>query len=307
MMRALALIAVLAVAAPVAADTIAITGATIYQRSDRKLDNATIVIRDGQIAELGAGVAVPAGATRIDGKGKTVTAGLIESATQLGLIEVDAEESGNDGRFGAQPTEIHAAYRAVDGYDGRSVGIPVARTGGLTSAITGPSGGLVAGQAAWVSLADAAAPLAPIRAPAAMVIALGRNAMPAGSRGQTVERLRELFDDVDAYRRNRAGFERNASRHLIAQRLDLEALIPVLDGRDLRRRRRARHAGPRQDRRRRGVERRSAGADVAGRGRGHRRRGPVARHPPVPAARPLQDAAQAVTARTVGQRRRRRI
>jgi imidazolonepropionase-like amidohydrolase len=233
-LRALALAAgVAAGAAPAAADTIAITGATIYQRSDRKLDNATIVIRDGKIAEVGAGVAVPAGATRIDGKGKTVTAGLIESATQLGLIEVDAEESSNDGRFGVQPTEIHAAYRTIDGYDGRSVAIPVARTGGVTSAITGPIGGLVAGQSAWVSLADAAAPLAPIRAPAAMVIALGRNAIAAGSRGQTVERLRELLDDVDAYRRNRAGFERNASRHLIAQRLDLEALIPVLDGREL--------------------------------------------------------------------------
>ncbi|HEX8111570.1 MAG TPA: hypothetical protein VF516_27760, partial [Kofleriaceae bacterium] len=145
-------------AAPAAADTIAITGATIYQRSDRKLDSATIVIRDGRIAEVGAGVAVPAGATRIDGKGKIVTAGLIEAATQLGLVEVDLEESANDGRFGTQPTEIHAAYRAVDAYDGRSVAIPVARTGGVTSAITGPIGGLVAGQAAWVSLADSAAP-----------------------------------------------------------------------------------------------------------------------------------------------------
>ena len=101
-------------AAPAAADTLAITGATIYQRSDRKLDNATIVIRDGRIAEVGTGIAVPAGATRIDGKDKIVTAGLIEASTQLGLIEVDLEESGNDGRFGTQPTEIHAAYRAVD-------------------------------------------------------------------------------------------------------------------------------------------------------------------------------------------------
>jgi imidazolonepropionase-like amidohydrolase len=227
------LAAVLAATAPAAADTIAITGATIYQRPDRKLDNATIVIRDGRIAEVGAGVAVPAGATRIDGKGKIVTAGLIEAATQLGLVEIEAEESANDGRFGTQPTEIHAAYRAVDGYDRRSVAIPVARTGGVTSAITGPVGGLVAGQAAWVALADGVAPVAPIRAPAAMVIALGRSAIAAGSRGQSVERLRELFDDVDAYRRNRAGFERNASRHLIAQRLDLEALIPVLDGREL--------------------------------------------------------------------------
>ncbi|HEX3763576.1 MAG TPA: amidohydrolase family protein [Kofleriaceae bacterium] len=226
-------VAILLAAAPAAADTIAITGATIYQRSDRKLDNATIVIRDGRIADVGPGVAVPAGATRIDGKGKIVTAGLIEASTLLGLVEVELEEAGNDGRFGNQPTEIHAAYRAIDAYDGRAVAIPVARTGGVTSAITGPRGGLVAGQAAWVALADSAAPLAPIRAPAAMQIALGRDAMAAGSRGQTIERLRELFDDVDAYRRNRDAFERNASRHLIAQRLDLEALIPVLDGREL--------------------------------------------------------------------------
>jgi imidazolonepropionase-like amidohydrolase len=232
-MKRLATMAVLLCAAPAAAETIAITGATIYQRSDRKLDNATIVIRDGRIADVGAGVAVPAGATQIDGKGKVVTAGMIDTSTQIGLVEVDLEESGNDGRFGTQPTEIHAAYRAIDAYDGRSVAIPVARTGGVTSVITGPSGGLVAGQAAWVSLADSAAPLAPIRAPAAMVLAFGRNAVAIGSRGHTVERLRELFDDVDNYRRNRAGFERNALRRLAAQRLDLEALIPVLDGRVL--------------------------------------------------------------------------
>jgi imidazolonepropionase-like amidohydrolase len=229
----LAISGALAIAAPAAADTIAITDATIYQRSDRKLDSATLVIRDGKIAEVGPGVAVPAGATRIDGKGKTVTAGLIDASTQLGLIEIDLEDTGNDGRFGNQPTETHAAYRAVDAYDGRSVAIPIARTGGVTSAITGPTGGLVAGQAAWVSLADSATPLAPIRAPVAMVISLGKGAMAAGSRGQTVERLRELFDDVDAYRKNRGNFERNAQRRLIAQRLDLEALIPVLEGREL--------------------------------------------------------------------------
>lgn len=232
-MNRLALLLVLTCAPPVAAQTIAITGATIYQRADRKLDNATIVIRDGRIAEVGAGAAVPAGATRIDGKGKVVTAGLIESSTQLGLIEIDLEESGNDGRFGTQPTEIHAAYRASDAYDSRSVAIPVARTGGVTSAITGPSGGLVAGQAMWVSLAGGAAPPAPIRTPAAMVMALGRNAVAIGSRGHTIERLRELFDDVEHYRRNRAGFDRNASRRLIAQRLDLDALVPVLEGRVL--------------------------------------------------------------------------
>ncbi|MCW5803717.1 MAG: amidohydrolase family protein [Deltaproteobacteria bacterium] len=218
-----------AAAAPVRAETIAIVGGTVYVRADRKLENATVIVRDGKIAEVGAGVAVPAGATRIEAAGKVVTAGLIEAATQLGLIEVDLEASGNDGRFGN--AEVHAAFRTADAYDGRSVAIPVARTGGVTSAITGPSGGLVAGQSAWVSLADGAAVPAPIRAIAAMNGELGRGAIPSGSRGRAVERMRELFDDVDLYRRNRASFDRNQSRRLAAGRLDLEALVPVLEGR----------------------------------------------------------------------------
>jgi imidazolonepropionase-like amidohydrolase len=226
-------VAVLACAAPAAADTIVITGATIYQRSDKKLDGATLVVRDGKITDVGTGIAAPAGATVIDGKGKVVTAGLIEAASQIGLIEIDAEETANDGRFGTQPSEVHAGYRAIDAYDGRTIAVPIARTGGVTSAITGPTGGLVAGQAAWVSLADSTAPLAAIRTAAAMQAALGRSAVALGSRGHTVERLRELFDDVDDYRRNRANFERNQSRRLSAQRLDLDALIPVLDGREL--------------------------------------------------------------------------
>lgn len=52
---ALGALGALGLGAPAAADTLAITGATIYQRSDKKLDNATIVIRDGRIAEVGTG------------------------------------------------------------------------------------------------------------------------------------------------------------------------------------------------------------------------------------------------------------
>ncbi|MBA2540855.1 MAG: amidohydrolase family protein [Deltaproteobacteria bacterium] len=215
------------------ADTIAITGATVYPKPDTKLEDATVVIRDGKIVDVGkvGNVAIPAGAKVIDGKGKTVTAGLVEASSQLGLIEIDLEASGNDGRFGTERTEVHAAYRASDAFDGRSVAIPIARGGGVTSAVVGPRGALIAGQAAWVSLSTNA--IAPVKNTVAMQAALGRGASAMGSRGYAIERLRELFDDVDAYRKNRAGFDRNQSRRLIANRLDLEALIPVLDGRTL--------------------------------------------------------------------------
>jgi imidazolonepropionase-like amidohydrolase len=213
-----------------AAETIAITNATVYQRADKKLENATVIVRDGKIADVG-NVAAPAGARVIDGKGKVVTAGLVEASTMLGLIEVDLEPSGNDARFGVQPKDVHAAYRAADAFDAKSVAIGVARAGGVTSAIVGPRGGLISGQAALISLSATA--VTPARPVIAMQAALGPQASSLASRGYAVERLRELFDDVDAYRKNKAGFDRNQSRRLIAERLDLEALIPVLEGRTL--------------------------------------------------------------------------
>lgn len=221
------LLALLALhAPPLHAETIAITNATVYARPDRKLENTTVVIRDGKIAEVGT-AAPPADAKIIDGTNKIVTAGLIESSTTLGLVMIDLEPTGNDGRFDTERSEIHAAFRTVDAFDARSVAIPIARTGGVTTAITGPSGGLVAGRASWVALDGTPRP---IQFPAAMHAAVGSGAVAMRSRGYAIERLRELLDDADAYRRNRAAFERNQSRRLAAGRLDLEAMIPVLEG-----------------------------------------------------------------------------
>lgn len=211
--------------------TLAITNATVYPTPGRKLENTTVVVQNGVVTAIAGNAPIPAGARRIDGTGKVVTAGLIEAATTLGLVEIQLEGSGNDGAFGTNPTEIHAAYRTVDAFDARSVAIPVARTGGVTSAITGPGGGLLSGQSAWVSLADAPRPPAPITAPAGMNSSLGVGAVASNSRGQAIERLREVLDDAAQYDRTRGAFDRNQSRKLAGERLDLEALVPVLRGR----------------------------------------------------------------------------
>ena len=44
-------------------------------------------------------------------------------------------------------------------------------------------------------------------------------------------RLRELLTDTRAYMRNRAAYERSETRELAASRADLEAMIPVVEGR----------------------------------------------------------------------------
>ena len=59
------------------AQTIAITGGTVYPVSGPKLTNATVLIRDGKIVAVGTGVATPSDATRIDA---TLRAALVAGA-----------------------------------------------------------------------------------------------------------------------------------------------------------------------------------------------------------------------------------
>ncbi len=215
-------------------DTLAIVGARVHAEPGTVIENATIVVRDGRVRAIGPSVPVPAGARRIDATGKVVTAGLIDPSTRLGLVEVELEESTTDGSFGPGGADVvHAAYRAVDGYNPRSVAIPVSRAGGVTSVVTAPEGGLVAGTGAWAQLIDDTASEAILAPTVAMYASLGEAAAAAagGSRAMAVERVRELLSDAAEYARRRAAYERNQTRSFAAERLDLVALGPVVEGR----------------------------------------------------------------------------
>jgi len=95
------------------AQTIAITGGTVYPVSGPKIDNATVLIRDGRIAAVGATVAVPAGATRIDASGKWVTPGLIDGAGQMGLREIGAVQNTNEATL--RGNDVSAAFNDLEG------------------------------------------------------------------------------------------------------------------------------------------------------------------------------------------------
>src|SRR4029077_16620818 len=68
----------------------AITHAKIFTVSGAAIDDGTIVIQNGKIANVGAAVEVPAGAHVIDGKGLQVYPGLFDPITQMGLREIGA-------------------------------------------------------------------------------------------------------------------------------------------------------------------------------------------------------------------------
>lgn len=201
---------------------IAIVGGTVYPVEGEPIANGTVLIEDGRITTVAAGLEAPSGARVVDATGKIVTPGFIAAETRLGLVEIwGAEETvDTDG----EGDDIRAAYRVLDAFNPDSRVIPIQRAHGLTTSITAPGGGLVAGQAAVVPLWGAAP-----SGPAAMAVNLGgrRN----GSRGMAVADLREVLDDARTYGRSKRAFERNAYRKLAASRLDLEALQPVLAGR----------------------------------------------------------------------------
>src|SRR5207247_1909568 len=63
----------------------AIVGARVMTVSGAVLESATLVLRDGVIQAVGPAVAVPPDARVIDGKGLTLTPGLIDGFSGLGL------------------------------------------------------------------------------------------------------------------------------------------------------------------------------------------------------------------------------
>ena len=218
-------------AGPLGAQTIAITGGKVYPVSGPPIEHGTVLVKDGKILAVGASVAVPAGAQQIDATGKWVTPGLVDSYSNLGLVDVE---------FGAGPREssakgadgIAAAFESWLGLNPRSVMIQPAREEGVTTTAVWPQGGLVAGQLALVDLVNGTANDMLVRAPAAMVAQIGDDrSAGVGAKGELIGKLRTLLQDTRTYVANKAAYNRAQTRPFSAGRADLEAMIPVLDGR----------------------------------------------------------------------------
>ncbi|HEX8674407.1 MAG TPA: amidohydrolase family protein [Longimicrobium sp.] len=223
-----------------AAQTVAIVGGDVYMADGTPIRGGTVVIQNGRISAVGANVAIPAGARRIDARGKWVTPGLIESSTTLGITEVGSINESNDAEIRDVTSrrdaddQVQAAFTVTEGLNPRSMVVPIVRIMGVTTAITRPSGSLISGQGAMIDLAGNRVEDMTIASPLGMYASLSENARGTvgGPRAALSMRLREVLEDARAYARNRQGFERGETRDFSVSRLDMEALQPVLAGRE---------------------------------------------------------------------------
>jgi imidazolonepropionase-like amidohydrolase len=156
-------------------DTILLRGATVHPVSGPDIADGSVLMRDGKIAEVGARIAVPKGARVIELKGLHIYPGMIDSATEIGLSEIEAVREMSDisdiGLFKPQ-------LRAATAVNPASEHIPVTRANGITSVITSPGGGIVAGQSVLMHLSGWTMEDMAVRAPAAMRMEFPQIRMP---------------------------------------------------------------------------------------------------------------------------------
>lgn len=82
---------------PYPSETMLVTNATILDGAGARLEAASLLVENGRIRALGAGLEAPEGARVIDASGKWVTPGIIDNHSHLGAYPSPGVEAHSDG------------------------------------------------------------------------------------------------------------------------------------------------------------------------------------------------------------------
>jgi imidazolonepropionase-like amidohydrolase len=158
--------------------TWALTNARIETVTKGVIEKGTIVIRDGLIVAVGTDVTIPGDARVVDLSQRTVSPGLIDLTSTLGLPAVAASDGGgrgggggrgaaagpaSDPRFtGLDPERVAADELHVTPADAKAT-----RDAGITAALVAPGRGALRGLSALVPMRDSASGNDALRSPVA--------------------------------------------------------------------------------------------------------------------------------------------
>ena len=228
------------------AGTFAIVGARIVTVSGATIENGTLIIQNGKIALVGVNLAIPSGAERIDGKGLSVFPGMIDAGTNLGLAEigqgvnasVDVSETGT----------MNANAKAIKGINPHSSHVNVTRVNGITTVMSYPTGGLIAGQGAVINLNGSTQDEMAVVREFGLVINFPRIATFGGfgggfgggppiefaeavkRRDTQLDELKKMFRSVESYLRAKDAYARDKTLPYPATDQRYEAMAPYIRG-----------------------------------------------------------------------------
>ncbi|MCZ6537763.1 MAG: amidohydrolase family protein [Gammaproteobacteria bacterium] len=220
-----------------AAEVIAITGATVYTMTERgTLNDATVLVENGHIVAVGSGVQIPDGAERVEANGRIVTPGLFDAysyfgVSEMGLVKETVDVIQTDERY-------TASFELADVINPRSTLIPINRIEGVTRAMVAPRAGFfqelsnspILGLGSVIHLGSTEHFI--VARNNALFVMLGETGarLAGGSRANALLLLREALQDARDYAANRQGFEEGRRRAYRLNRMDLDSLVAVLNG-----------------------------------------------------------------------------
>lgn len=227
----------------IAAAPVLITGATVLTGSGERLDSADVLLRDGRIAAVGIGLEAPLETTRVDGRGKWVTPGLIDVHSHLGVYPSPGTPSHSDGNEATAP--VTAAVWAEHSVWPQDPGFHAALAGGVTSLQVLPgSANLVGGRSVTLKNVSATT-MQDMKFPGApwgLKMACGENPKRVyGQKGGPSTRMgnvagyRAAFIDAAEYRRKRGqsgdnGDDKRNGDNGGKRDLKLDTLAAAMDG-----------------------------------------------------------------------------
>jgi imidazolonepropionase-like amidohydrolase len=221
---------------------VVISGGKLLTITHGTIENGAVILEDGKITAVGpaASIKVPKDAQVFDAKGMTVYPGLFDAETNLGLVEVAADENSRD--LVEKSDEILPQMRVVDAFHAETVRIPVERINGVTNAIVAPgSEDSLAGQDALIQLYGKDRNAMIVTADIALAMnfggdlrrkgtALGTGKFPSTRMG-LASQLRQTFLDTQNYMAEKAAAAKPDHKGPPAKiDLKFEALIPYLKG-----------------------------------------------------------------------------
>ena len=224
-----------------------IRNVTIHPVSGPEIQNSSVLILNGLIAEIGPKIYPHSGAKIVDGRGMQLYPGLINAATNVGLIEIEAlRESVDTDEIGLFNPEL----RAEVAFNPSSEHIEVTRASGVTSVVTLPGSGtrgragtsVITGQGAlmhldgwtWEEMAVKPSAVMDMLFPQLQAAAGPPvSGMPARTYVEEEKQYKERLIEVSRFFEDARRYQKaqQANTPEFRRDLRLEAMIPVLDGR----------------------------------------------------------------------------
>jgi imidazolonepropionase-like amidohydrolase len=83
---------------------VALVGATVFDGTGKRIDNGTVLLRDGKVVAVGDASLATEGYDRVDAAGKFVTPGIIDIHSHLGVYPSPSVAAHSDGNESTDPT-----------------------------------------------------------------------------------------------------------------------------------------------------------------------------------------------------------